>query len=78
LLKPKPEAAMNTNETINYFGDRATLSKMIGISVQAIAQWPETVPLGRREAVRKAMKEHANQLEAQAKKLRRAAKGGEV
>lgn len=69
---------MNTQETLDYFGGASVLSKKIGISLQAVSQWPETVPLGRREAVRKAMKEHASELEAQAKKLRRAAKGGEV
>lgn len=65
---------MNTKETVEYFGDRATLSKAIGISVQAIAQWPDTVPRSRRESVRQAMKERAAELEAKAKMLRRAAK----
>ena len=66
---------MNTKDAIDYFGDRATLSKAIGISVQAIAQWPASVPVSRRQSVRKAMKERAEQLEAEAKKLRKAAKG---
>lgn len=65
---------MNTKETVEYFGDRATLSKAIGISVQAIAQWPDSVPLSRREAVRLAMKDRAEQLEQAAKRLRKAAK----
>lgn len=65
---------MNTKETVEYFGDRATLSKAIGISVQAIAQWPDAVPRSRRESVRQAMKERAAELEAKAKMLRRAAK----
>lgn len=69
---------MNTKETIDYFEDRATLAKAIGISVQAIAQWGDAVPRSRREAVRQAMKERANQLEKDAKKLRKAAKAGDL
>lgn len=69
---------MNTKETIDYFEDRATLAKAIGISVQAIAQWGDAVPRSRREAVRQAMKERANQLEQDAKKLRKAAKAGDA
>lgn len=68
---------MNTKETLEYFGGPAALSKLIGISVQAVSQWPDTVPLGRRATVRQAMKAHADQLEKQAKAIRRAAKGGD-
>ena len=65
---------MNTKDTIEYFEDRATLAKAIGITVQAIAQWPDTVPRSRREAVREAMKARAIELESKAKLLRKAAK----
>lgn len=65
---------MNTKDTIEYFGDRATLAKAIGITVQAIAQWPDSVPRSRRESVRDAMRARAFELESKAKLLRKAAK----
>ena len=65
---------MNTKDTIEYFGDRATLALALGITVQAIAQWPDSVPRSRRQSVREAMKARAIELEAKAKLLRKAAK----
>lgn len=68
---------MRKDEVMAFFdGSPSELSKAIGLTVSAINQWGPYVPNSRRESVRLAMRERANQLEAQAKKLRRAAKGG--
>lgn len=68
---------MRKDEVMALFdGSPSELSKAIGLTVSAINQWGPYVPNSRRESVRLAMRERANQLEAQAKKLRRAAKGG--
>lgn len=65
---------MRSDETIAFFGDQTTLAKAIGISPAAVSQWGRDVPMSRRTSVRLAMKERAEQLEAEAKRLRRAAK----
>jgi DNA-binding transcriptional regulator YdaS (Cro superfamily) len=69
---------MRTDETIEFFGDQTELAKAIGITPQAICQWGAEVPKSRRTSVRLAMKARADQLEQDAKKLRKAAKAGDV
>lgn len=65
---------MNTKEIIEYFGTVKNLANAIGVTQSAINQWSLTVPMSRRQSVRMALKERAEQLEADAKALRRAAK----
>lgn len=65
---------MNTKEIIEYFGSVKSLANAIGVTQSAINQWSLTVPMSRRTSVRLAMRERANELEAEAKRLRRAAK----
>lgn len=65
---------MRTDETIEYFGGPSSLASAIGVTPQAISQWPEMVPMSRRTSVRMAMRERAEQLEQEAKRLRKAAK----
>lgn len=65
---------MRTDETIEYFGDQTALAKAIGISPAAVSQWGKEVPMSRRTSVRLAMRERADQLEKEAKRIRRAAK----
>lgn len=65
---------MNTKEIIEYFGTVKNLANAIGVTQSAVNQWSLTVPMSRRTSVRLAMKERAEQLEAEAKRLRRAAK----
>lgn len=67
---------MRTQEAVDFFGDKITLARAIGISPQAISNWGETVPMSRRKSIRMAMKERAEDLERQAKELRRKAKEG--
>lgn len=38
---------MTTDQAIQYFGSVAELARALGISVAAVYQWPETVPLRR-------------------------------
>lgn len=66
---------MRTDETIEFFGGSVrNLAEAIGISQSAINQWGDTVPMSRRTSVRLAMKDRAEQLEQEAKRLRKAAK----
>ena len=65
---------MRTDETVEYFGDKKTLAIAIGITPSAIGNWGELVPMGRRKSIRMAMKERADHLEREAKRLRKAAK----
>lgn len=66
---------MRTKEAIEFFGGSTkALAEALCITVSAINQWGGMVPMGRREAVRYAMKTRAEQLEQEAKRLRKAAK----
>lgn len=38
---------MNKADAIRYFGSPSRLAQALGISRQAVAQWPDVVPLGR-------------------------------
>jgi len=67
---------MNTKETIEFFGSPTNLAEAIGITIQAVHQWKDTVPLGRRDSVRQAMKVRADKLILEARGLRKAAKTG--
>lgn len=66
---------MRTDQTLEFFGGSAReLALAIGITPSAVAQWGRDVPKSRRTSVRLAMKERAEQLENESKRLRRAAK----
>ena len=66
---------MRKDEVIEFFGGSpAKLSKAIGLTVSAINQWGPYVPASRRSHVRMAMRERANELEREAKRIRKAAK----
>ena len=70
---------MRKDKVLEFFdGSPSELSRAINLTVSAINQWGPTVPASRRDHVRKAMKERADQLEAKAKKLRKAAKEGDA
>lgn len=65
---------MRKDEVIEFFGDQTSLAKAIGITAAAVSQWPDMVPKSRRTSVRLAMRELADKMEAEARRLRRAAK----
>jgi DNA-binding transcriptional regulator YdaS (Cro superfamily) len=65
---------MRTDETIAYFGDQTALAKAIGITPAAVSQWGKEVPMSRRASVRMAMRERADNLEREAKRIRKASK----
>jgi len=65
---------MRTEEAVEFFGDRITLARSIGVSASAVTQWGEFVPSSRVKSIRMAMRERADHLEQQAKLLRQKAK----
>lgn len=65
---------MRKDDVIEYFGDQTKLAKAIGITAAAVSQWPSLVPKSRRTSVRMAMRELADDLEKEAKRIRRASK----
>lgn len=65
---------MRTSEAIEFFGDSSSLAKAIGITPSAVSQWGELVPMSRIKSVKLAMKERADDLEKEVKRLRRKAK----
>lgn len=65
---------MRLDETVEFFGSKTALAKAIGISESAIYRWGNEVPKGRRQSIRLAMRGKAEDLEAEAVRLRRAAK----
>lgn len=69
---------MRTEDAIEVFGTQKALAEAIGISPSAVYQWGDTIPPSRRQSVRLAMKEKAEQLEQEARMLRAKAKEGEV
>jgi len=67
---------MRLDEAVEIFGSKSALAKAIGISESAIYRWGEEIPRGRRQSVRLAMRAMAEDLEAEAVRLRSAAKEG--
>lgn len=65
---------MRTEEAVDFFGDRITLARCIGVSASAVTQWGEFVPVSRVKSIRMAMRERADHLEQQARLLRQKAK----
>jgi hypothetical protein len=69
------EAPMRKDEVMEFFdGSPSELSKAIGLTVSAINQWGPYVPVSRRESIRLAMRERANDLDRKARALRKASK----
>lgn len=65
---------MRIDDQIEYFGSKRAFAEAIEVSESVIYRWKGVVPKGRRAAVREAIREKAAELEAEAKRLRRAAK----
>jgi hypothetical protein len=66
---------MQKSEALEFFGNSVTeLAKALDMTQSAINQWKSVVPVGRRAAVREAMRARAKKLEAEAKLLRKASK----
>lgn len=65
---------MRTEEAVKIFGNKKALGEAIGISQSAVQKWGELVPASRVQSVRMAMRERAEQLEAEAERLRAASK----
>lgn len=65
---------MRKDEVVEFFGDQTKLARAIGITAAAVSQWPDLVPKSRRTSVRLAMRELADDLEKEAKRIRRASK----
>ena len=66
---------MRKDEVMEFFdGSPAKLSKAIGLTVSAINQWGPNIPASRRSHVRMAMRERADELEKEARRIRKAAK----
>lgn len=64
---------MRTDEAVEFFGSKTVLAAAIGVTPAAVGNWGEMVPSSRVKSVRMAMKERAEMLEAEAKRLRRKA-----
>lgn len=69
---------MRINDLIEYFGSKKAFAEAIEVSESIIYRWAGVVPKGRRATVREAMHKRADQLEKEAKAIRRAAKAGDV
>lgn len=67
---------MRTDEAVEVFGSQKALAAAIGISPSAVYQWGDMVPMSRRQSVRLAMRAKAEQMEAEAVRLRAAALEG--
>ena len=65
---------MRTEEAVKIFGTQKALAEAIGVSHSAVYKWGELVPASRLQSVRMAMRERAEQMEAEAVKLRAASK----
>lgn len=65
---------MRTDEVVKVFGTQKALADAIGVSHSAVYKWGELVPASRVQSVRMAMRERAEQLEADAERLRTASK----
>lgn len=63
---------MRKDETIEYFGSIAELARAIGQTRRSIELWPEMVPTCRRGKVRDAMRKRADDMEREAREIRRA------
>ena len=61
---------MRVEEVLEYFDTKQHIARAIGISESAVYQWGELVPMSRRQSVRMAMNERADELELEAKRLR--------
>lgn len=57
-------------DVLDFFDTKQQIAKAIGISESAVYQWGSEVPKSRRQSVRMAMKVRAEQLEAEARRLR--------
>lgn len=70
---------MRKDEVLEFFGGSVKqLADALEMTQSAINQWKAIIPKGRRPAVREAMQKRAEDLEKEAKKLRKAAKAGDV
>lgn len=65
---------MRTDEAVKMFGTQKALADAIGVSHSAVYKWGELVPASRVQSVRMAMRERAEQMEAEAVLLRAASK----
>lgn len=61
---------MRTEDAVEIFGNKIALAEAIGISASAVYQWGSEIPMSRRQSVRMAIKERAEQLEQEAADLR--------
>lgn len=61
---------MKLDDAVEIFGSKDAVAKAIGISPSAVYQWGADIPKSRRQSVRLAMRERADQLEKQAERLR--------
>lgn len=61
---------MRKDDAISYFGSASELARAIGVTPGLVCQWKTEVPKSRRQSVRLAMRERANELEKQAARLR--------
>ena len=61
---------MKLDDAVEIFGSKDAVAKAIGISPGAVYQWGSDIPKSRRQSVRLAMRERANELEKQAARLR--------
>lgn len=65
---------MRTQEAVDFFGSKTILARAIGVTPAAVGNWGDEVPTSREKSIRMAMKERAEQLELEAKNLRKHAK----
>jgi len=42
---------MRREDVVQFFGSQRAVAKVLGITEQAVSQWPEIVPLGRQYAL---------------------------
>ena len=63
---------MRTDEAVKIFGTRKALAEAVGVCNSAVYKWGDQIPVSREKSVRLAMREKADQLEADAVRLRKA------
>ncbi len=70
---------MHIDDALEAFdGSPLALANALGLTVSAIRKWGGRIPDGRAEHVRLVMKERADQLKQQARKIEKQAKAMEV
>lgn len=63
---------MKKSDVMELFSSERELATALGVSHTLVQSWKDTIPMARRECVRKAMRVKADKLDKEAAKLRAA------